>query len=519
MHLMLNRVVAREEAVSPWAGGIYVEGGFAMKQSRARLIGLAVSLVSAAALFLAGSATAAPASTHYTGTLPDGATWIADVPTTWNGTLLLYSHGYGPLNAADAPDPTTQQALLGMGYAMAGSSYDPHGSWWALGSAVRDQFETLAVVNRTVLPSTPTKVFAFGTSMGGLISALEDQDSRGRLDGALTTCGIVAGANNLNQYQLDGEYALSQLLAPSEHIQLTNFIDGPSQGFADSAASAAKLLAAAQAAQGTPQGRARLALVSAFLNVSPWGGSSIPNIYDYAGQEQGQFDDYFVSGPSNALTFIVEGRDQIEAAAGGEGSGTVGVDFSRLLHESSYYPEVRALYNDAGLSLRSDLQALKRNANLRPDEAAYRWLTRTSVPTGRLQVPELDLHTVSDQLVPVQQENYYHRLVVRARDSVLLRQAFVLAQGHCNFTSADLIAGLHALESRVATGRWGNVATADQLNAAAGALPSSLGGGDFIPYWPNKLTAAIPPTSHSFGRAGSFSATPSTGPGPSRHRG
>ena len=32
-------------------------------------------------------------------------TWIADVPANWNGTLLLYSHGFGPLTAADAPDP------------------------------------------------------------------------------------------------------------------------------------------------------------------------------------------------------------------------------------------------------------------------------------------------------------------------------------------------------------------------------------------------------------------------------
>jgi hypothetical protein len=464
-------------------------------RTRRLLIALALVLTSAGAsgMLAAGSATASPAPEHHTGTLPDGASWIADVPSDWNGTLLLYSHGYGPLNAADAPDPATKDALLGMGYALAGSSYDPNGSWWALGSAVRDQFETLATVKQTVLPARTKKVYAFGTSMGGLISALEDQKSAGRLDGALTTCGIVAGANNLNQYQLDGEYALSELLAPSQHIQLTHFIDGPAHGFADSAASAGKLLAAAQAAQNTPQGRARLALVSAFLNVSPWGGTTIPSTYDYVGQEQGQYADYFTSGPFNALTFIVEGRDQIEAAAGGEGSGTVGVDFARLLRQSSYYPEVRALYNEAGLGLRSDLKTLARNANLKPDKAAYRWLARTSVPTGHLQVPELDLHTISDQLVPVQQERYYHTLVARAGDGALLRQAFAQAQGHCNFTPADLVAALHALESRVATGRWGNAATASQLNAAAQALPVNLGGGNFIPFWPDRLTGAIPP--------------------------
>ena len=125
--------------------------------------------------------------------------------------MLLYSHGFGPLVAADAPDPVTQQALLERGYALAGSSYDPNGSWWALDSAVRDQFDTLTAVE-PLLPARPRHVIAVGTSMGGLISALEDENSNGRLDGSLTTCGIVAGGLNLNNYQLDGEYAMTQLL-------------------------------------------------------------------------------------------------------------------------------------------------------------------------------------------------------------------------------------------------------------------------------------------------------------------
>ncbi len=463
-----------------------------MKRLGVHCIRTVLALACTAALIAVGAGPAAAASTHYTGTLPDGATWVADVPANWNGTLLLYSHGYGPLNAADAPDPATQQALLGMGYAMAGSSYDPHGSWWALGSAVRDQFQTLRTVQRSVLSSAPHRVYAFGTSMGGLISALENQRANNRLDGALTTCGIVAGANQLNQYQLDGEYALSELLAPTEQIQLTNFTVGPPT-FADSAHSGAQLLAAAQAGQGTPAGRARLALAMAFLNVSPWGDTSIPSIYDYVGQEQGQYDDYFLGGPGSAISFIVSGREQIEAAAGGEGSGTVGVDFARLLRGSSYYPEVKALYNEAGISLKRDLRTLRQHADLRPDKAAHRWLARTSVPTGRLQVPELDLHTISDQLVPVQQERYYHALVARAGSRRLLRQAFVQAKGHCNFTPAELIAGLQALASRVASGRWANVATAAQLNAAAQSLPTALGGGAFIPFWPDRLTGAISP--------------------------
>ena len=142
---------------------------------RTGLLATAAALAAALSVPAAVAAAPAPASSHYTGTLPDGATWIADVPVQWNGTLLLYSHGFGTLSPADAPDPSTAAALLARGYALAGSSYDPNGSLWALNSAVGDQFGTLAAVEAGVLPGAPRQVLALGSSMGGLISALEAQ--------------------------------------------------------------------------------------------------------------------------------------------------------------------------------------------------------------------------------------------------------------------------------------------------------------------------------------------------------
>lgn len=60
----------------------------------------------------APAATAADAGpTHVDGQLPSGATYMMDVPTNWNGTVLLFSHGYnaGPANPAqDAPDAATK---------------------------------------------------------------------------------------------------------------------------------------------------------------------------------------------------------------------------------------------------------------------------------------------------------------------------------------------------------------------------------------------------------------------------
>src|SRR3954452_17121076 len=265
---------------------------------RTLLAPLLASMVLVAGLAAAQAAPATP-STNHSGTTSDGGSWIADVPSSWNGTLLLYSHGFGPPQAADAPDPSTKQALLDRGYALVGSSYDPSGSWWALGSGLRDQFEAVAGVSQD-LPSAPRHLIAVGTSMGGLISALEDEaNPYGHVEGSLTTCGIVAGGGQLNNYQLDGEYKISKLLAPGVPIKLVRFA-GPEEGLATG-----KLLdTTAQQAQTNPQGRARLALAMAFLNVSPWApGAAMPAPNDYAAQEQGQFDIEF-SGAFTTMDFV-----------------------------------------------------------------------------------------------------------------------------------------------------------------------------------------------------------------------
>ena len=417
--------------------------------------------------------------THATGTLANGTVWIADVPAQWNGTLLLYSHGFGPLTAQDAPDPTTAAALLARGYALAGSSYDPSGSMWALDTAVSDQFGTLKAVESGVLPARPRRVIAVGTSMGGLVSALEAQDGAGVIDGALTTCGIVAGAINLNNYQLDGEYAVAQLLLPGQNVQLTGFADTNA-----ALATAADLQAAATAAQQTAAGRARLALALALLNAS---SGSVGTPLTPAELEAGQFQVEF-TGSFSTLDFIEAGRPSIDAASGGSASWTAGTDFGAVLLRSPYLRDVAAMYHAAGLSLGGDLTDLTRHATITADPAAVQSLRQTSVPTGRLAVPELDLHTIADQLVPVQQENFYRARVQAAGSADLLRQAYVASVGHCNFSSAELVAGVQAIGTRIATGHWADVASTEHLEQVAQGL--NLGPARFVDYQPGRLTGA-----------------------------
>ena len=61
------------------------------------------------------------------------------MPSPWNGTLLLYSHGYRPPIGPNPPADTwgsrpVADELLARGYALAGSSYATNG--WAAESAL-----------------------------------------------------------------------------------------------------------------------------------------------------------------------------------------------------------------------------------------------------------------------------------------------------------------------------------------------------------------------------------------------
>lgn len=224
---------------------------------------------------------ASPATRHHAGTLPDGATWIADVPGNWNGAVVLYSHGFtpGPDNPArNAPDATTASALLARGYALAGSSYAQAG--WALGTAVTDQLDTLSALTAEIGP--PREVIAFGQSMGGLVSALLAERAGNRIAGALSTCGLVGGALNLNNFQLDGTYAMAVLLLPGQQIQLTGFTT-----IGQANATTTALVDALRQAQQTPAGQARIALAAALMNSPTW-YSGDPST-DPVAQEQAQF--------------------------------------------------------------------------------------------------------------------------------------------------------------------------------------------------------------------------------------
>lgn len=399
-----------------------------------------------------------PAPIELTGTLPDGATWLIEKPATWNGTLVLYGHGMvapGEDNPAlDAPDPITGKFLLDHGYALAGSSYATTG--FALEQALDDQADLVGVFRQQV--AKPKTTIAWGTSLGGMVTAGLLERHPELFDGGLAMCGPLAGGVGLMDSYLDTLFALKTLIAPD--VSLVHL----GEGLFDQIGA---LQAAVEAAQSTEEGRARIALAAAIGDFPGWAHADNPRPApdDLETQQQAQFEHMM----EMAFFGLALGAD-IDGKVGGNPSTNVGVDYAKLLNRSNGHDEVLALYAKSGLNLKQDLKALAKADRIPADPAARTKLAQISNFTGEISDPMLTLHTAGDQQVVVEQETAYARTVRHAGNGGLLRQAFTERAFHCAFTPAEMLSALGALTDRVRTGAWKHVADPNTLQARAIAL-------------------------------------------------
>ena len=392
------------------------------------------------------------------GALPDGATFLIEVPDNFNGTLFLYSHGYvvpgSPNPAMDVGDPATRAFMLVNGYALAGSSYASTG--WAIQQALPDQMAVLHEFQRVF--GKPSRTIAWGHSLGGIITAGLIQRHPESFDAALPMCGVLSGGVATWNTALDGAFAFKVLLAATTPLQVVN-IQNPSANFGISE----QVLAAAQA---TPQGRARIALGAALSDVPGWFAPLTPEpaSTDFADQEANQFLwDQQVDFP-----FIFAFRAELEARAGGNFSWNTGVDYREQFAKSVNQAEVIALYQAAGLDLDSDLETLNDASRISANRESVDYLERNIVFDGKIHIPVLTMHTTGDGLVVVENESAYKDVVDEAGNGQLLRQTFVSRAGHCAFTPAETVTAAQNLISRLDTGTWPNLDD-ETLNTEAAA--------------------------------------------------
>jgi len=122
------------------------------------------------------------------GTL-DNAPYRVEIPTNWNGELVMLLHGYEPKGVPRTgpwPQNEATPTFLSQGYAVAASAYASQG--WSVADALPDN-ERL----RSYFASKygkPRRTYLVGFSLGGHV-ALASLEKYGDLyDGALSLCGV-----------------------------------------------------------------------------------------------------------------------------------------------------------------------------------------------------------------------------------------------------------------------------------------------------------------------------------------
>jgi pimeloyl-ACP methyl ester carboxylesterase len=428
----------------------------------------------------ATSAAAADGRRSYTGTI-GAAKYRVELPERWNGTLVLFSHGYYPPEFA--PEETllanrveTENWLLDHGYALAASDFTGKVGY-VVKDAPRDQLALLDWFTANV--GRPHRTISSGMSMGGDIAVLLAERNPGRVDGVLAQCAEFDGNGSWNT-GLDITFAIKTLLAPDQGIELVKARDPVD--------STNKLIAAVETAKSTKDGRARLALAAAFGAVPGWADAHAPAPTELVKRIEAQAA--WLAG-AYAWGIGPQGRADLEPRVGGNPSWNVGVDYGRLLARSGQRKLAEQAYRDAGLDLRADLDKLATAPRIRPDLGALADMYRDTIVRGTTPVPVLTMHNTDDGGAVVDQERWYAEQVRRNGDPSRLRQLYVNRGGHCAFSAADEVVALRGLETRINTGRWPDLSP-NRLNATvAGFAPEYTKVLDFFKFTSEPMPPAF----------------------------
>lgn len=413
----------------------------------------AVLLSSCAPVEVRGGAAATqrrPVQGIHQGNLPGGARWLAEIPANWNGTLLVWSHGYSPrIDPPEVAPATLREPLLGQGYGLLASDFGAGG--WSLEQAVPSQRAAVAAFRATV--ARPRRVLAWGTSMGGLITTALAEQRRPVIDGGLALCPSIGGAVGMMNMALDGAFAFRMLQAPDAGIELVNV--------SDDMANARRAQQALALAQQSPQGRARISLAGVLAGLPGWTRPDRPQPAPADIEARiSEIAAHFVMG-------VFLPRSDQERRAGGAFSWNDGIDYREQLRLSEREAFVRAAYARAGLDLDADLAALQRAPRITARRDAVAYMKANYTPTARPSVPLLTMQAIGDGLTsPSLQRDY-----VDAASPRMVAGIWLDAAGHCTFTSAQVVAALARLGHRVDRGNWPALPTVPGSIDAPGIAP------------------------------------------------
>jgi pimeloyl-ACP methyl ester carboxylesterase len=183
------------------------------------------------------------------------------MPAKFNGTVLLFSHGYRvgtPIPAAlavplglntgvykatsvpafaaafgsavayqasneaeVAPSAAVEANLLAQGYALAGTGYARQG--WATNEGVEAGENLIKYINGGGI-ANPKKIMVWGNSLGGLIAQTIAERNPGKVAGSLPSCGVFEGPLQAYSTAMSVLFTWKALIAPN--LKVANYSAG-----------------------------------------------------------------------------------------------------------------------------------------------------------------------------------------------------------------------------------------------------------------------------------------------------
>jgi hypothetical protein len=362
-----------------------------------------------------------PTAKQYWG-IDAGAGYRVEVPANWNGSLVMYAHGYrGEGPQLFVSNPNIRSYLLANGFAWAASSYS------------RNHYDVKAGVLSTnslarafdhITGLTPRRYFIHGHSMGGhiTVASIEQFPNRecprgllghfcretveflGELaggikyEGAVPMCGVNADTR-LFDYFSDFNLVSQQLTGVD--------VPRPSPDFATT----------------------QLPLILSQLFVS------YPNVNTPLGDKLKASTIELTGGPRPIVDLAYPGFMNLLFGFGG-GNGSVSA-VTNGLPVVSNIGRIYQLDHDLRLS-REEFEFNRDIVRVRPDPNANpsRFIELETIPktTGNLHVKTVSLHTLGDLFVPFSMEQIYaQRTWLWGQQDKFVARAIRAAQ-HCEFS-------------------------------------------------------------------------------------
>jgi pimeloyl-ACP methyl ester carboxylesterase len=346
---------------------------------------------------LVGCAAAAAADDIVDGRTGPGSVYRLIRPTNWNGTLLLYAHGYVSPDLPVGISPDAQlvaSVVVPRGFAIAISSFSETG--WVVKDATQRTHQLLGLFTSKF--GQPSRVYVAGGSMGGLIAIRLAETWPNEFAGLLPACAMAGGLTS--QY----DYALN----------------------------------------------VRVLFDVFYPGVLPWSPIDVPSGLDSVQDVIAPAVAAMTANPAGALAIASIAQTPVPFANGAELFESI----TTALVTAASYPQILELthgqpyFDNASTEYTGALPAATLafiNASVRRfsgSPAGRNLLAHDYTPTGDLRMPALTLSTFRDPLIPGFHRVLYGQRVAAAGNGDLLVQRNVAGTaggyGHCTFTPQEL---------------------------------------------------------------------------------